>query len=72
MENFNAKVGRDCDTWKGILGQFGYGEENGRGERLLQFCTTNNLMVMNTVFKQKKQNRKWTWQSPDGETQGIW
>jgi len=44
----------------GPLGMFGYGKENERGERLLNFCTNNNLRVMNTVFYQRKDNRNWT------------
>jgi len=58
MGDFNAKVGRDCGNWKGVLGKFGYGEENERGERLMNFCLGNNLMVMNTMFFQKKANWK--------------
>jgi len=58
--DFNVKVGRDRSNWKGVLGKFGYGEENERGERLMNFCLSNNLMVMNTMFFQKKANRKWT------------
>ena len=68
MGDFNAKVGKDWETWKGALGKFGYGEENERGERLLNFCTSNNLRVMNSAFHQKKDSRKWTWESPDGKT----
>ena len=68
MGDFNAKVGKDWETWKGAMGKFGYGEENERGEKLLNFCTNNNLRIMNTAFYQKKDSRKWTWESPDGRT----
>src|SRR3984885_7608136 len=71
MGDFNAKVGRDWETWKGALGKFGYGEENSRGERLLNFCLNNNLTVMNTAFYQRKASRKWTWESPDGKTRNM-
>ena len=53
------------------MGKFGYGEENDRGERLINFCLTNNLMIMNTVFKQTRAKRKWTWQSPDGKVKNM-
>ena len=71
MGDFNAKVGRDWRTWRGALGKQGYGEENARGERLLSFCLNNNLQIMNTVFQQRKANRKWTWESPDGKTKNM-
>ena len=68
MGDLNAKIGADWRTWKGAIGKFGYEEENERGERLLNFCLNNDLRVMNTVFYQKKNSRKWTWESPDGKT----
>jgi len=48
MGDLNAKVGGDCESWKGALGKFGYGQENERGQRLLEFCLSNNLKIMNT------------------------
>jgi len=76
MGGLNAKVERDWSNWMMmmmmmILGKFGYGEENDRGERLMNFCLSNNLMVMNTMFFQKKANRKWTWESPDSKTRNM-
>jgi hypothetical protein len=56
MGDFNAKVGRDWSNWKGVLGKFGSREENEKGERLMNFCLGNNLMVMNTMLpKEGKQ-----------------
>ena len=69
MGDFN--VGKDWKTWRGALGKHGYGEENERGERLLNFCLNNNLQIMNTAFFQRKANRKWTWESPDGRTKNM-
>ena len=71
MGDFNAKVGREWREWEGVIGKFGYGEENERGERLLNFCLNNRLKVMNTAFYQRKGNRKWTWESPDGCTKNM-
>jgi len=62
MGDFNAKVGRDWRTWRGVIGKHGYGEENERGERLLHFCLDNGLEIVNTVFYQRKAKRKWTWE----------
>ena len=66
--DMNAKVGRDWDLWKHVIGQHGYGDMNSRGEKLLNFCTANNLTIANTLFPQKKDSRQWTWESPYGRT----
>ena len=39
------------------------GKRNERGERLLEFCKTNKLMVTNTWFQQEKRRRH-TWKNP--------
>ena len=67
MGDFNAKVGKDFATWSGILGHHGYGNENGRGERLLQFCQVNKMSILNTWFQHKK-TQKWTWEAPEKST----
>src|SRR6218665_3856612 len=61
MGNFNAKVGTGSEETKGIMGTHGIGGINERGERLLDFCCMNNLMITNTRFKQAKASRKWSW-----------
>jgi len=61
---------------RGAIGKFGFGEINERsvrllnetGERLLTFCLSNNLKIMNAAFFQRKGNIQWTWKSPDGVT----
>ena len=50
-----------------VLGRFGLGRRNARGERLLEFCRDNDLFVTNSMFKHRKR-RKATWISPDGKT----
>ena len=39
---------------RGGFGKFGYGQENDRGERLLNFCLNNNFVITNTMFAHKK------------------
>ncbi len=66
MGDFNAKVGDSKCATAGTIGKFGYGKSNLRGEQLINFCGINNLVIANTLFKQKKENRYWTWESPGG------
>ncbi|CAF2102429.1 unnamed protein product [Rotaria magnacalcarata] len=63
--DWNAKVGTDNTNWKSVMGKYGYGDRNERGERLLEFAALHNLYMCNTRFQQKP-SRKWTWASPDG------
>ena len=60
LGDFNAHVGIDNATWKGFIGQHGYPNINKNGKRLLQFCATNALCIMNTFF-QHKRIHKYTW-----------
>ena len=64
MGDWNAKVG----SYKisRITGQWGLGERNERGNKLINFCAANDMVVMNTVFKQPKR-RRYTWTSPGGQ-----
>ena len=68
LGDFNGKVGANgIDIYPENCGKFGLGTMNDEGERLLNFCALNNLAVMNTMYKQRK-NRLITWISPDGLT----
>jgi len=69
MGDFNAQVGVNNVTWNGVLGRYGYGLMNERGE-LLQLCRLNKLNIMNTYFKHKP-SRKWTWRSPGDRTRQM-
>ena len=60
--NFNAKVGKDISN--GITGKFGLGERNERGDQLVEFCSRNDLQIMNTFFKQHPR-RLYTWRSSE-------
>ena len=64
--DWNAKVGMDRVGWEHVMGQYGYGQRNERGERLLEFAAKNDLFITNTRFQQKD-SRKWTWMAPDGK-----
>ena len=62
LGDFNARVGREHDTWE-ALGRFGIGKMNSNGLHLLQLCTHFNLAITNTFFRQK-QRHKVTWIHP--------
>ena len=54
------------DTWS--KGKFGQGAHNEAGQRLIEFCQENTLVIANTLFQQHKR-RLYTWTSPDGQYQ---
>ena len=39
---------------------------NEAGQRLIEFCQENTLVIANTLFQQHKR-RLYTWTSPDGQ-----
>ena len=48
-----------------MTGKFGLGVQNEAGQRLIDFCQENTLVIANTLFQQHKR-RLYTWTSPDG------
>ena len=62
--NWNAKVGGQETS--GVTGKFGLGIRNEAGQRLIEFCQENTLVIANTLFQQHKR-RLYTWTSPDGQ-----
>ena len=62
--DWNAKVG--SQELPGVTGRFGLGVQNEAGERLIEFCQENALVIANTLFQQHKR-RLYTWTSTDGQ-----
>ena len=60
MGDFNAHVGTDTDTWKGVIGKHGVTGLNENGRYLLQLCCSYGLRIMNT-FLQLREVHKYTW-----------
>ena len=50
----------------GVTGKFGLGVWNEAGQRLIEFCQENALVIANTLFQQHKR-RLYTWTSPRGQ-----
>ena len=46
------------------MGPHGFGDRNEAGERILEFIEELRLQHANSLFR-KKENRKWTWRSPN-------
>ena len=64
LEDWNAKVG--SQETPGVKGKFGLGVKNEAGQRLIELCQENALVIANTLFQQHKR-RLYTWTSPDGQ-----
>ena len=64
--DWHAKVG--SQETPGVTGKFGLGVQNEAGQRLIEFCQENALVIANTLFQQHKR-RLYTWTSPDDRHQ---
>ena len=61
---WNAKEG--SQETPGVTGKFGLGVEKEAGQKLIEFCQENTLVIANTLFQQYR-GRLCTWTSPDGQ-----
>ena len=52
--DWSAKVGRQ--EIPGVTGKFGLGVQNEAGQRLIEFCQKNPLVIANTLFHQRKKD----------------
>ena len=50
--DWNAKV--ESQETPGVTGKFGLGVQNEAGQRLIEFCQENALVIANTLFQQQK------------------
>ena len=60
LGDFNARVRRDLELWKGVLGRHGIGNCNDNGRFCLEFCSD---VITNTLFQQKDKFKA-TWRHP--------
>ena len=61
MGGFNAVVGEGHDGK--VIGKFGLGRRNDRGQMVVVFRKKKKLVATNTWFQQEKR-RRYTWKSP--------
>ena len=62
--DWDAEVG--SQEIPGVTGKFGLGVQNETGQRLIEFCQENALVIANTLLQQHKR-RLYTWTSPHGQ-----
>jgi len=62
--DWNAKVG--SQEISGVTCKFGLGVQNEAGQRIIEFCQENALVIANTLFQQHN-TRLYSWTSPDGQ-----
>ena len=62
IRDWNAKVG--SEETPGVTGKIGHGVQNEAGQRLIEFCQENALVIANTILQQHKR-RLYTWTSSD-------
>ena len=66
--DWNAKVG--SQETSGVTGKFGLGMQNEAGQRLIEFCQENGLVIANILFKQQEKTlhmdiTRWLTLKPD-------
>ena len=62
--DWNSKVG--SQETPGVTGKFDPGVQNEAGQRLIEFCQENTLLIANTLFQQHRR-RLYTWTSPKSD-----
>ena len=61
LGDMNAKVGRGREGE--VVGPFGLGDRNERGNRFVEWCEENSQVICNTWFRHSNRHL-WTWKSP--------
>lgn len=63
LGDFNAQVGNERTGYEEVVGKYGYGRRNVEGERLLDLCNRNGLVIGNTWFQKRDSHRitRYSW-----------
>ena len=68
MGDFNANIGSDNQRYENVMGVNGLGVMNDNGERFVNACAANNIVIGGSVFPHKRIHKA-TWVSPDQVTE---
>ena len=63
--DMNAKVGQENNGNERVMGKHGLGVRNDNGNRFIEFCGNNELVIGGTLFPHKECHKP-TWTSPNG------
>ena len=63
--DWDAKVG--SQETPGVTGKFGLGVRNEAGQRLIEFCQENSLVIANALFQQHKRKLYTCWSTPKSD-----
>ena len=64
MGDLNAKIGEGREGE--VVGPFGLGVRNEKGERLVEWCAEKGQVIENSFFSQHSK-RLWIWENPGGQ-----
>ena len=68
MGDFNAKIGNDNTGYEEVMGKHGIGQMSENGEKFLDICALNKLIVGGSIYPHKRIHKA-TWVSPDHVTE---
>ena len=54
MGDFNAKIGMDNTGYEDIMGTHGLWQMNENGERFVDLCALNQLVIGDSIFPHKR------------------
>ena len=68
MGDMNAKIGVNNEGLEHVIGKHGLDETNENGERFINLCASQEMVIGGTLFPHKRCH-KVTWVSPDQKTE---
>lgn len=70
MGDWNARIGEDEAKGLGAMGPYGEKTQNRNGKKMLDFCITNDLLIGNSFYEHRKEDRN-TFEAEGRETKSI-
>ena len=67
MGDFNENIGSDNQGYENVVWVHVLGVMNDNGERFVNACAANNIVIVGSVFPHKRIHKA-TWESPDQVT----